>query len=95
MARGPRSSLRQPLGYIFQNLVQVLQDIVVNVSNHEEAEGLKISVPQLILHDLIIVAMTSTVYLNDERLFRAVEVHNVWPDAMLPTRLEPLKVSCS
>lgn len=93
MARGPRSSLRQPLGYIFQNLVQVLQDIVVNVSNHEEAEGLKISVPQLILHDLIIVAMTSTVYLNDERLFRAVEVHNVWPDAMLPTRLEPLKVS--
>ena len=39
--------------------------------------------------------MTVAVYFNDERLFRAIEVSNVWPDTMLPTKLEPLKLSCS
>ena len=39
--------------------------------------------------------MTVAVYFNDERLFRAIEVHNVWPDAMLPTKFEPPKLSGS
>ena len=60
-----------------------------------KAEVLKISVTQLILHYLISIGMTVAVYFNDERLFRAIEVHNVWPDPMLPTKLEPLKLSCS
>jgi len=60
-----------------------------------KAEGLKLSVTQLILQYLISIGMTVAVYFDDERLFRAIEVHNVWPDAMLPTKLEPLKLSCS
>ena len=60
-----------------------------------KAEGLKISVTQLILQYLISIGMTVAVYFNDERLFRAIEVSNVWPDTMLPTKLEPLKLSCS
>ena len=49
----------------------------------------------LILQYLISIGMTVAVYFNDERLFRAIEVHNVSPNAMLPTKLEPLKLSCS
>ena len=60
-----------------------------------KVEGLKISVTQLILQYLISIGMTVGVYFNDERLFRAIEVHNVWPDAVLPTKLESLKLSCS
>ena len=60
-----------------------------------KAEGLKISVTQLILQYLISIGMTVAVYFNDERLFRAIDVHNVWPDTMLPTKLKPLKLSCS
>jgi hypothetical protein len=60
-----------------------------------KAEGLKVSVTQLILRNLISIGMTVAVYFNDERLFRAIEVHNVWSDAMLPTKLEPLKLSPS
>jgi len=60
-----------------------------------KAVGLKISVTQLILQYLISIGMTVAVYFNDERLFRAIKVHNVWPDAMLPTKLEHLKLSCS
>jgi len=60
-----------------------------------KAEGLKLSVTQLILQYLISIGMTVAVYFNDERLFRAIEVRNVWPDTMLPTKLEPLKLSCS
>lgn len=60
-----------------------------------QAEGLKISVTQLILWYLISIGMTGAVYFNDERPFRAIEVHNVWPNAMLPTELEPLKLSRS
>jgi hypothetical protein len=58
-------------------------------------DGLKLSVTMLILQYLISIGMTVAVYFNDERLFRAIEVHNVWPNAMLPTKLEPLKLSCS
>ena len=39
--------------------------------------------------------MAVAVYFNDKRLFWALEVHNVWPDAMLPAKLESLKLSCS
>ncbi len=60
-----------------------------------KAEVLKISVTQLILQYLISIGMTVAVYFNDERLFQAIEVHNVWTDPMLPTKLEPLKLSCS
>jgi|GWRWMinimDraft_10_1066017.scaffolds.fasta_scaffold76939_1 hypothetical protein len=80
---------------MFQNPVQILQDIVVDVSNHLKAKGLKISVTQLILWYLISTGMTIAVYFNHKRLLRAKEVHNVWPDAMLPTKLESLKLSCS
>lgn len=39
--------------------------------------------------------MTVAVYFNDERLFGAIEVYNVWSDAMLSTKLESLKLSRS
>jgi hypothetical protein len=58
-------------------------------------DGLKLSVTMLILQYLISIGMTVAVYFNDERLFWAIEVHNVWPDVMLPTKLEPLKLSRS
>jgi len=55
---------------------------------------LKISVTQLILQNLISIGMTVAVYFNDKKLLRAIEVHNVWSDAMLPTKLEPLELPC-
>lgn len=60
-----------------------------------KAERLKVSVTQLILRYLISIGMTVAVYFNDEKLFRAIEIHNIWPYAMLPTKLEPLKLSSS
>jgi hypothetical protein len=60
-----------------------------------KAKRLKILLALPVLQYLICIGMTVAVYFNDERLFRAIEVHNVWPDAMLPTKLEPLKLSCS
>jgi hypothetical protein len=60
-----------------------------------KAKRLKILLALPVLQYLISIGMTVAVYFNDERLFRAIEVHNVWPDAMLPTKLEPLKLSCS
>jgi hypothetical protein len=83
------------LDQIFQNPVQVLHNIVVDVSNYAKAKRLHIGLALLILHDLISIGMTVAVYLDDERLFRAIEVHNVWPNAVLPSKLEPLKLSCS
>ncbi len=55
---------------MFQNPVQVLHNIVVDVSNYVKAEGLKISVTQLILQYLICTGMTVAVYFDHERLFR-------------------------
>jgi hypothetical protein len=60
-----------------------------------KAKRLKILLALPVLQYLISIGMTVAVYFNDERPFRAIEVHNVWPDAMLPTKLEPLKLSCS
>jgi hypothetical protein len=68
---------------------------VVDVSNYAKAKRLKILLALPVLHDLISIGMTVAVYFNDERLFRAIEVHNIWPNAMLSSKLEPLKLSRS
>lgn len=39
--------------------------------------------------------MTVAVYFSNERLFRTIEVHDVPPNPMLPTELEPVKLPCS
>ncbi len=80
---------------MFQNPVQILQDIVVDVSNYVKAKRLKLLLALPVLQYLISIDMTIAVHFNDERLFRAIEVHNVRPDAMLPTKFEPLKLSRS
>ena len=59
-----------------------------------QAECLEVCVTLLILYYLIGVGMTVAVYFNDERLFQAIKVHDVWPNAMLPTKIESLKLSC-
>lgn len=58
-----------------------------------QPERPKISISLPIAHDLFGIPMTITVQFNNKRLFRAIEIYDVWPNAMLPTELELMKLS--
>jgi len=53
----------------------------------------KIAITLLILQKLLNAGMTISVDFKNERPFRTIEVHNVWPDAMLPSELKALKLA--
>lgn len=56
---------------------------------------MQVGVALLIFQNLIWLGMALTVELNHEGSFRAVEIHNVWADAVLPSEFEAVKLSCA
>jgi len=67
--------------------------VIILIANDVQAERLEISIALSIAQDLFGVSMTITVQFNDERLFRAIEIYDVRTNAMLPTKLEVMKLS--
>jgi len=55
----------------------------------------KIVIAFLIFQNVFSVSMTISVNFKDKQSFWTIEVHYVWPDAMLPTELKALKLACS
>jgi hypothetical protein len=80
---------------IVKHSAKIVHHVIILIANHSQAEGFKISISLLIILDLLGVGMAVSVYFNDERSFWAIEVYDIGPNAMLPTELEPVKVSCT
>jgi len=75
-----------------ENPIEILQNVIIHVSNHLKAERLQIRLPPPIPHDLMLIAMNITVHFNHEGSFRTIEIHNVRSYSMLPPKLESLKL---
>ncbi|MEC4890614.1 MAG: hypothetical protein RI101_11185 [Nitrospira sp.] len=67
---------------------------MVLIANDLQPERLKIAIALLIFLNLLGIGMIVPVDFDDERLFWAEEVYNVWANPMLTSELEPLNLSC-
>ena len=75
---------------IFENPIQILQNVIIHVSNHLKAERFQIRFPPPIPRDLMLFAVNVTVHFNHEGFLRTIEIHNVRSYSMLPPKLESL-----
>lgn len=77
---------------IFENPIEVLQNVIIHISNHLKAERFQIRFPPPIPHDLMLLAMNITVNFNHEGSFCTIEIHDVRSYPMLSPKLETLKL---
>jgi len=83
------NSLRNP----FQHSFGVLQHIVVPETQYAYPEAFKLSLSAEVASDLSIITMATSVQFDGKLRLRAEKIHDVWPEGLLPAKLQASKAT--